>query len=354
MTHVHFDATVARGDFQVTADFSLAAGETTAVVGPNGAGKSTILAAIAGLAPISSGKIEIAGRAVDEPAAGHFVPSKDRRVGVVFQDHLLFPNLTVIDNIAFGLRAGGASRAAATAQAAEWLERDDLASLASRRPHQLSGGQAQRVALVRALATEPDVLLLDEPLNALDVEAKANVRSQLSTRLHTFSGAVLLVTHDPVDANLLADQMVVVEEGRIVQTGTPSEVRRQPNSTYIAAFAGLNHLRAEAESGQISIAEGDTTLQSADRSASGAVLVAIAPTAIALHRDRPGGSPRNVWLTRIGAIEEFGDVRRVSLGHPIEVVADLTPGAVESLELGIGQEVWASVKATEVRLIPLP
>lgn len=353
MTHVHFAAVVTRDSFAVTAEFSLAARQTTAIVGPNGAGKSTLLAAIAGLVPVVSGHIAIAERTVDDPAGGVFVPSKNRRVGVVFQDHLLFPNLSVLDNVAFGLRASGASRAAARAQAAEWLERDDLGGLGARRPDQLSGGQAQRVALVRALATEPDVLLLDEPLSALDVEAKTFVRSQLSARLRDFEGAVLLVTHDPVDATLLADHMLVLEDGQIVQAGTPTEVRRQPKTSYIAAFAGLNHLRAEANAGHIAVGGTDALLQSADRTVSGEVLVAIAPSAIALHRDRPSGSPRNVWSTQIAAIEEFGDVRRISLGGPIELAADLTPGAVESLGLDVGQEIWASVKATEVRLISL-
>ncbi len=353
MSPVNFDATVTRGSFEVRAAFELRAGEVTAMVGPNGAGKSTVLAAIAGLTPIESGRIQIANVVVDDPTAAAFVPSKDRRVGVVFQDHLLFPNLSVLDNVAFGLRARGDSKASARAGAMQWLERDDMTEFAQRRPHELSGGQGQRVALTRALATEPDVLILDEPLSALDVEAKRSVRAQLSDRLNDFSGATLLVTHDPVDVNLLADQLIVLEAGRVVQTGTPSEIRRGPQSSYIASFAGLNHLRAEVGDGQITIEGVDVVLQAADRTVSGAALVTIAPSAIALHLDRPGGSPRNVWLTRIAAIEEFGDVRRVSLASPLELAADLTPGAVEAMALAADQEIWASVKATEVGVVPL-
>ncbi len=353
MTHVNFDATVVRGTFQVEAEFGLTAGETTAIVGPNGAGKSTILAAIAGLTPIDSGRIEIANVVVDDPIQRLFVPSNDRRLGVVFQDHLLFPNLSVLDNVAFGLRARGDSKASARTKAMAWLERDGLQEFVQRRPHELSGGQGQRVALTRALATEPDVLILDEPLSALDVEAKTHVRGQLSSRLQDFSGATLLVTHNPVDVNLLADQLIVLESGRIVQRGTPGKIRREPKSSYIAAFAGLNHLRAEVRDGQITVAGVDVALQAADRTVSGAALVTIAPSAIALHRERPAGSPRNVWLTRIAAIEEFGDVRRVTLVDPLELAADLTPGAVESMSLATDLEIWASVKATEVGVVPL-
>lgn len=353
MTRLNFDATVARGEFRVSAAFHLQAGKTTAIVGPNGAGKSTILSAVAGLVAVEKGRIEIGEVVVDDPANGRFVASKDRRVGVVFQDHLLFPNLTVLDNVAFGLRARGHSKAAARSAAMEWLGRDGFDEFGERRPHELSGGQAQRVALIRALATEPEVLLLDEPLSALDVEAKARVRARLSRHLADFEGVVMLVTHDPVDVNLLADHLIVLESGKVTQVGTPSAVRRAPQSGYIAAFAGLNHLKATADDGQITIAGADVGLQSADRTGAGPVLVTIAPSAIALHRERPGGSPRNVWSTRIVGIEEFGDVRRVSLADPVDLAADLTAGAVESMALAPGEEIWASVKATEVRIAPL-
>ena len=347
---VRFDATVRRGDFEVGAQFDLEAGSTTAIVGPNGAGKSTVLAAIAGLEPALSGVIEIAGEVVDKPASGLFVASRDRRVGIVFQDHLLFPRMSVRDNVAFGIQSRGRSKSESRARASEFLSRYGLEEFANRAPHELSGGQAQRVALARALATEPQVLMLDEPLSALDVEAKAQVRGELVKQLSEFAGAVLLVTHDPVDVNLLADRVIVLEEGKVVQSATPDDVRRQPRSAYVAAFAGRNYVRAVVDAGQITVDGSTVGLQTADTSVSGPALVTIAPSAIALHRERPAGSPRNVWATQIVGVEALGDIRRVMLGAPLELSADLTPSAVETMSLAIGQEIWASVKATEVHV----
>jgi len=222
MIQIRFDASVVRDEFKVHADFQLPAGSTTALVGPNGAGKSTVLAAIAGLEPAHSGEIEIGGVVVDAPANAVFVPSRERNVGVVFQQHLLFPHLSVLDNVAFGLRSRGLSKADARSRAMDLLQRDELHQFSDRHPDQLSGGQAQRVALVRALAAEPEVLMLDEPLSALDVEARVDVRNQLSERLKDFDGAVLLVTHDPVDTNLPADPLILLEAGA-------SLLRRQPS-----------------------------------------------------------------------------------------------------------------------------
>ena len=350
---VRFDATVRRGEFEVEARFDLAPGSTTAIVGPNGAGKSTVLAAIAGLEPAKSGVIEIAGAAVDEPASGVFVASRDRRVGIVFQDHLLFPRMTVRDNVAFGMRTRGQSKSESRSRASELLSRYGLEEFADRAPHELSGGQAQRVALARALVTDPEVLMLDEPLSALDVKAKAQVRSELVTQLAEFAGAVLLVTHDPVDVNLLADRLVVLEEGKVVQQATPAEVRRSPRSAYVAAFAGRNYVRARVDAGQITVDGSTVGLQTSDTSVSGAALVTIAPSAIALHQERPVGSPRNVWATQIVGVEPLGDIRRVVLGEPLELAADLTPSAVETMGLAVGQEIWASVKATEVHVAAL-
>ena len=348
MSGVHFDASIERGGFVLQANLEFSAGGTTAVIGPNGAGKSTLLAALAGLESAVTGTISIDGSVVDDPAAGVFVPSRDRRVGFVFQDKLLFPHLSVEENVAFGLRAHGRSKTEARSMASDLLGRDGLSSLASRRPDQLSGGQAQRVALVRALAIEPSLLLLDEPLSALDVQARTEVRQQLMERLESFAGVALLVTHDPPDAFLLADQIVVLEAGKVVQTGDSDQVRRTPTSAYVASFAGRNHLRAHVEGGRITVDGSDIALQSADRTIAGLALVSISPSAVALHLERPAGSPRNVWSTEVASIGSIGDVRRVVLGGPFELAADLTDSAVESMELAVGSSVWASVKATEV------
>src|SRR5690606_23995610 len=218
----------------------VAAGEVVALLGPNGAGKTTALRALAGLRPLDAGRIALGDTVLDDPAAGVFVPPDRRPVGVVFQDYLLFPHLSVMDNVAFGLRCRGARRAEARRAAVEWLDRVGLAAQAARRPRDLSGGQAQRVALARALAVHPRLLLLDEPLAALDARIRLETRAHLQRRLRDQQAAPLLVTHDPLDAMVLADRVVVVEDGRVVQEGDAAEITRRPRTDYVARLAGLN------------------------------------------------------------------------------------------------------------------
>ncbi|MGH8834423.1 MAG: ABC transporter ATP-binding protein, partial [Actinomycetes bacterium] len=234
------------GSLDIEVGVDAADGETVALLGPNGAGKTTILRAIAGLLAIDRGRIEVDGLALDDPAAGVFVPTADRPIGVVFQDYLLFPRMSALDNVAFGLRARGLAKPAARAAAAGWLDRFGLAEHAANRPRALSGGQSQRVALARALATSPRLLLLDEPLAALDARTRVQVRTSLRRHLATFGGARILVTHDPVDAMVLADRLIVVEDGRVIQSGTVSEVARHPRSRYVAELVGVNLLHGTA------------------------------------------------------------------------------------------------------------
>lgn len=223
---LHADVTVARGSERIAAAFDVAPGHPLAVIGPNGAGKSSVLAAIAGLMPLESGRVSIGERAVDD------LPPERRRIGVVFQDYVLFPHLTVRDNVAFAARMRG-NRSTARAVAEPWLERYGLTSLADRLPAELSGGQAQRVALARALAAEPEVLLLDEPMSALDVEVRADMRAELATHVREFGGATVLVTHSPADAAALADSVLVLESGRVTQRGTLDELRGSPATPYV-------------------------------------------------------------------------------------------------------------------------
>jgi len=223
---LHADVTVARGNTRIAATFDVAPGHPLAVIGPNGAGKSTVLAAIAGLVPLESGRVSIGARAVDG------LPPERRRIGVVFQDYVLFPHLSVRDNVAFAARMRG-PRAAARATAEPWLERYGLTGLADRLPAELSGGQAQRVALARALAAEPEVLLLDEPMSALDVEVRADMRTELARHVREFGGATVLVTHSPADAAALADSVLVLEAGRVTQRGTLDELRASPATPYV-------------------------------------------------------------------------------------------------------------------------
>lgn len=211
--------TVRRGQFVLTVDVQVAQGETVAVLGRSGAGKSTLLRTLAGLLPLDEGRVTLAGQVLDDPVQRRFVPSERRPVGVVFQDYLLFPHLRARDNVAFGLQARlGQSRRHARDRAEEWLERFGISDLGDRRPGALSGGQGQRVALARALATEPRLLLLDEPLAALDSTTRGEVRAFLRTVLPTLSAPILIVTHDPTDAEVLADRTIALEAGQAVAT----------------------------------------------------------------------------------------------------------------------------------------
>ena len=229
MSTLELDLTVAREAFDVRAELTVSSGRALALVGPNGAGKSTLLAAIAGLVD-ASGSLHLDGLELTG------LPPESRRVALVFQDFLLFPHLTVLDNVAFPLRVRGGGRRAARIAAEPWLERFDLAALAERHPGALSGGQAQRVALARALASDPAVLLLDEPMGALDVEIRDDVRADLARYVHDFGGPTIIVTHDRDDAAGLADEIAVIEKGRIVQRGTLAQLAAAPATPWVERF----------------------------------------------------------------------------------------------------------------------
>jgi molybdate transport system ATP-binding protein len=335
-----------RGDLRLHLDLGVAPGEVLALLGPNGAGKSTGVEALAGLVALEAGHIRVGGQLWDDPAHRVFVRPESRAVGLVFQDYLLFPHLSALENVAFGLRARGVSARNARRCAGDWLVRVGLAEVAREKPGRLSGGQAQRVALARALATEPDLLLLDEPLAALDAATRAVVRSELRRHLDGYRGPTVLVTHDAVDAMVLADRLAVVEDGHVVQTGHPAEVARAPRTEYVARLVGLNLYRGTARGREVEV-DGGGHLTVAER-LTGVVLVAFAPAAVALHRQRPEGSPRNVWRGRVVGLERRGDVVRVRLDAQPPVLADVTTAAIADLGLHLGQDVWASLKATEV------
>ncbi|HUR24302.1 MAG TPA: ABC transporter ATP-binding protein [Acidimicrobiales bacterium] len=230
---------VRQGDFRLEAAFQAGEGRTLALVGPNGAGKSTLLRALAGLVPLVRGRVEMGAQLLDDAGTRHRLPPEHRPIGVVFQDLLLFPHLSSLDNVAYGLRRrGGLRKREARRRAQEWLDRLGLLAVAGRRPDQLSGGEAQRVALARALATDPKLLLLDEPLSALDAEARPAALELLSRHLAGVAGSRLVVTHDGAEAATLGDDVVVLESGRIVRHGTPAEIRADPRSAYVAALFG--------------------------------------------------------------------------------------------------------------------
>ncbi|MFE6197752.1 ABC transporter ATP-binding protein [Streptomyces sp. NPDC057838] len=337
---------VDRGGFRLDVALTVAPGEVVALLGPNGAGKTTALRALAGLTPLSGGHLRLDGTELDR------TPPESRPVGVVFQDYLLFPHLTALDNVAFGPRCQGASKAQARAQAAAWLDRLGLADHAGARPRRLSGGQAQRVALARALATRPRLLLLDEPLAALDARTRLEVRAGLRRHLADFEAVAVLVTHDPLDAMVLADRLVVVERGRVVQEGTPSDIARHPRTDYIAQLVGLNLYRGEAEGHTVRLADGPS-LTTTER-LSGPVFVAFPPGAVTLHRGRPtGSSARNLWHCRVAGLETHGDQIRADLTGELPLAADLTTIAAAELGLHPGAEVWATVKAAQTHAYPV-
>jgi molybdate transport system ATP-binding protein len=324
-------------------------GETVALLGPNGAGKTTVLRTVMGLTALHRGRVVVDGVTLDD-ADGAWIPTEARRIGVVFQDLVLFPHLSALENVAFGLRVRGSGAGDARRVAAGWLERFGLSSLAAARPRALSGGQAQRVALARALAIEPRLLLLDEPLTALDASTRPEVRRDLSKHLDDFNGSALLVTHDPIDAMALADRIVVLEDGRVTQAGTPTEVRERPRTRYVADVVGVNLYRGIAGADGLTL-EGGERLLSAQR-LSGPAFAVVHPRAVALHRREPEGTPRNVWRGSVQHVDPEGDRARVHVDTPVPVTAEVTAGALADLEITEGSAVWVSVKASEVTLYP--
>jgi molybdate transport system ATP-binding protein len=337
-----------RGALPLDVDLRIGASETVAIVGPNGAGKSTLLAVIAGLLRIDRGTVALDGQILDGGPEVPFVLPEDRRCGVLFQELLLLPWLTARDNVAYGLRCRGTPRTAARRVADHWLQRVGVPEVRDALPRALSGGQAQRVALARALAGEPRLLLLDEPLSAVDASARLALRRDLRTHLDAFAGPRLLVTHDAIDAFALADRIAVLEAGRIVQVGGVAEITSRPRSRYVADLVGRNFLRGHCHAGRLVVDGGGELIVS--QAPEGAVLATVHPRAIALYRSRPDGTPRNVWAAEIEALEAAGDRVRVRLGGAPSLVAEVTPLAVAELQLGVGGTVWVALKATEIEV----
>ncbi len=329
-----------------------APGEVVAVLGPNGAGKTTLMRALAGLLPIDRGRVTLDGTTVEDVDGGVRSIPQERAVGVVFQQHLLFPHLTALENVAFGLRARGVPRHEARERARDWLHRVGLDGQAGAKPGALSGGQAQRVALARALATEPALLLLDEPLSALDVDTRRAVRQQLRRHLDDFAGPVLLITHEPLEAINLADRLVILEQGRVVQDAPPSVVARRPRSSWAAGLVGLNHYRGRADGHTLTLESGASLAVADAAEPAGDVLVAIHPRAVALFPSRPEGTPRNTWQATIDALDIHDDQVRVHLDGPIPIVAQITAAALADLALTEGSTLWVAVKATEIEHWP--
>ncbi|WKK26028.1 ABC transporter permease [Streptomyces olivoreticuli] len=333
-----------------TADIDAQPGTTIAVVGPNGAGKTTLLRALLGLTDRAAARPLTIG---DTDASK--LPPHQRRIAWVPQDGALFPHLTTLANTAYGLRAQGVPRKDAHREARHWLARLEVGDLAHRRPGELSGGQAQRVALARALAARPRLLLLDEPLAALDQSTRARVRHTLRTHLADFPGVCLIVTHDPVEAVSLADRILVLEDGRTVQYASPAELTRHPRSPWVARMLGRNAWQGTSTAEGTLLLDGGASLVAADplpgEAANG--LAVVGPEAVSLHVERPAGSPRNVWRGTVREITAQGRRLRVLVAGEPDVVAEITPSSAADLALQEGLPVWVSVKATEVTFVAL-
>jgi molybdate transport system ATP-binding protein len=335
---------VRRAGFSLDLELAVAAGEVVALLGPNGAGKTTALRSLAGLTGLDDGHVTLDGTRLDAE------PPERRRIGVVFQDYLLFPHLSALDNVAFGPRCRRVPRREARETAREWLLRVGLAEHVRKKPRQLSGGQAQRVALARALAAEPKLLLLDEPLAALDARTRLDTRAQLRGHLASFPGATVLVTHDPLDALMLADRLIILEDGAIVQSGDAATITAQPRTDYVARLVGLNLYRGHASGTSVRLPDGFTLVIA--EPLEGDAFVAFPPAAVSLFSARPEGSPRNTWPATVTAMARHGDALRIELSGPITVAADITPAAAVQLDLAPGRAVWATVKATEAAAYP--
>jgi molybdate transport system ATP-binding protein len=339
-----------KGSLELDVELDVASNGVVVLLGPNAAGKTTLLRALAGLVPLERGLVVLDGVTLDDPAAGVLVPTEKRPIGVVFQDYLLFPHLSVLENVAFGPRSRGAGRAAARERALAVLDRVGLADRASDRPRALSGGQAQRVALARALATDPRLLLLDEPLAAMDAGARAELRRSLSRHLAAFPGVCLVITHDPIEAMTLGDRLVVLEGGRVVQAGTPEELSSHPRSRYVAELLGLNLYRGRAERHSVVLSSGRRLIAADPVPDGGDVFAVIPPRAVALHRVLPEGSPRNVWEGTVEGLDVIGNHVRAHVSGELPIIAEVTPGAVASLRLDDGGRVYVAVKAVEIEV----
>jgi molybdate transport system ATP-binding protein len=345
------------GGFTLDVALQVPEASVLVVVGESGSGKSTLLRLVAGLIAPDRGRVALGPRVLDDVAIGIHVPARERPVGYVPQDYALFPHLTVRDNVAFGLAAGGERGAALRERVDRALERLGVASLAARRPHQLSGGQQQRASLARALALEPGILLLDEPFAALDLPTRRALRGELHALLAELQCVSLYVTHSPAEALAFGERIAVLEAGRVTQQGPRADLLREPRTRYVADFLGTNLFRARVagrdDQGLVRLVAEDGEIRAAECDLEDEVFAVVEPREIMVSTERPAGSAQNVLRGRVQELQPeppHGERVRVSLATHPPIVAELTRAAAERLGLRAGSEVYAAFKATGVRL----
>ena len=343
---------LSRGAFTLDVALSAAPGETIGLLGPNGSGKSTLVEALAGLLTLESGEITLDGNAIERPADRIRLAPQERPFGVMFQGLWLFPHLDVLENVAFGPRARGVSRRDARSRAEQLMARLELSALAARKPSELSGGEAQRVALARALAVEPRVLLLDEPLSALDLEARPRTRSLLQQMLQEFDGVRLVITHDPLEALLFADRLVILEDGRIVQSGPADLVRRRPLTPYVAGLSGVTLLRGRLRrvngTPELDVDGLRLSVPHLDVAAASAVLATVPPEAVRLTTAKPGSDGGVLLAGEIEGIELASHRSLVRLQTRPRLCAAVPTESVSRQGLRPGLRVWASIDASAI------
>lgn len=338
-----FEARLADRDFDVSLE--LATGETVAVLGPNGAGKSTLLAILAGLVRPDSGRAELDGKTLFDLSRGQWLPPHQRGISLLAQESLLFPHLSALENVAFGPRSAGRSRAEARTSAREWLDAVEATDLATSRPAQLSGGQAQRVAIARALAPEPRLLLLDEPLAALDVAVAPTLRRTLRGVLT--GRTTIIVTHEVLDALTLADRVVVLAGGAIIEQGATAEVLQRPRHPFTARLAGLNLLTGVRTADGLRLADGTVISGTGEGTVGDPVAAAVRPSAVTISLDQDD-TPNCLPVT-VHDLEPREDSIRVRTEL---IVADISPGRAAALALAPGRVAWLSFAPSEVSIYP--
>jgi tungstate transport system ATP-binding protein len=347
--------TVVRGGSLVLRipSFVLRRNETVALIGPNGTGKSSFLLALAGLLPLESGEIVFRQRAI---VPGFASTEYRRKLAMVFQEPLLF-DTTVFENVAVGLKLRHLGRSEINVRVKSCLDRFRIAHLADRSARKLSGGEAQRTSLARAFATNPEIILLDEPFVALDPPARQALSDDLEQVLRESGTTAILTTHDQMDALRLADRMVVMQQGEIVQSGTPSSVHNQPANEFVATFVGMENIFSgtvkEADNGLFSVSVAGQTMEIMGAGApQESVVICIRPEHVVISLTNPEAatSTRNIFPCSVSKIIQLGLFTKIYLDCGFSLVASITNQSLESLALKPGSRVYASFKATAVHV----